>query len=87
MAMMLPVGLAALMSPASQVQKPAIGFLLQVGTYRRSVGKPPMFAMMPRIGRAASPAYLQPSSLASHAPLLFPAAKTRFLSKQTVAAS
>src|SRR6266436_4685817 len=71
----------------SKIHMPAIGLVVQVGRYLVSCGKAPSFDMMPRTGRVGSSAYLQPSSLESHAPLLWPPAKTRFLSKQTVAAS
>src|SRR5688500_8689828 len=86
MATLLPLN-GFVVSLISWIHMPAIGLLVQVGTYCGSVGKPPVLGMMPRIGWAGSPAYLQPTSLENHAPLLLPEAKTRFLSKQRTAAS
>src|SRR5262245_56349453 len=86
MATLLPLN-GFVMSLISWTHMPAIGLLVQVGTNRASVGKPPVFGMMPRIGWVASPAYLQPTSLENHAPLLLPEANTRFLSKQSCWAS
>jgi hypothetical protein len=64
-----------------------MGLLVHVGSHAGLLGRPPVFGMMPRIGWTGSPAYLQPTSLENHAPLLLPEAKTRFLSKQSCVAS
>src|SRR6266516_2194283 len=86
MATLLPLnGLVG--SLISWIHMPASGLVVHVGTNRGSVGNPPVFGMMPRIGWVASPAYLQPTSFENQAPLLFPDAKTRFWSKQSCWAS
>src|SRR5687767_3787797 len=74
-------------SLVSWIHMPLNGLLLHAGTRVGSVGKPPVFGPIPRMGYAASPAYLQASSLLHQAPLLLPDAKTRFWSKQSSVAS
>src|SRR5262245_17099872 len=86
MATLLPLNMFV-GSSISWTHMPARELLVHVSTYRGSVGNPPVFGMMPRIGCVGSPTYLQPTSLENQAPLLLPAAKTRFLSKQSCCAS